>query len=44
MYVQLFGEVYDLGAICKNAAIVIGVLAMHVVPLLLIGVAIWLLW
>jgi len=44
MYVEIFDEVIDLGAILKNAVIVIGVLAMYIIPLLLIGWAIWLLW
>ena len=44
MYVQLFGEVYDLTAIAKNAAIIIGVMAFLATPLVLVGCSIWLLW
>ena len=44
MYVEIFGEVYDLGAILKNAVITLGVMAFLAAPLVLVGCSIWLLW
>lgn len=44
MYVELFGEVFDLAAMLKNTAIILGVMAFLFTPLILAGCVIWALW
>jgi len=44
LYIELFDEVVDLGSILKNTAIILGVMAFLMAPLILAGFVIWALW